>query len=98
MDESFTTMQEEAIRRVREMQQRSQSFVPPHEDEPTRQQQPTSSSPPPQEHKPESKNPLLDIAGINIDEEKALIGLLIYILYKNGAEIKLLLGLGYLLL
>lgn len=96
MDESFTTMQEEAIRRVREMQQRSQSFVPPHEAEPTRQQQPTSSSP--QEHKPESKNPLLDIAGINIDEEKALIGLLIYILYKNGAEIKLLLGLGYLLL
>lgn len=96
MDESFTTMQEEAIRRVREMQQRSQSFVPPRETEPTRQ--PPPSSPPPQEHKPESKNPLLDIAGISIDEEKALIGLLIYILYKNGAEIKLLLGLGYLLL
>ena len=33
-----------------------------------------------------------------IDEEKALIGLLIYILYKQGADIKLLLALGYLLL
>ena len=41
---------------------------------------------------------LFNIAGIPIDEEKALIGLLIYILYKQGADIKLLLGLGYLLL
>ena len=37
-------------------------------------------------------------AKVKIDEEKALIGLLIYILYKQGADIKLLLALGYLLL
>lgn len=35
---------------------------------------------------------------LNIDEEKAIIGILIYILYKNGADIKLMLALGYLLL
>lgn len=39
---------------------------------------------------------LLD--GFNISEENALIGILIYILAKNGADVKLLLGLGYLLL
>ena len=32
------------------------------------------------------------------DEEKALIGLLIYVLYKNGCDTKLMLALGYLLL
>lgn len=95
MDESFATMQEEAMRRVREMQQRSQSLVPP----PPPVSEPASPPPPPpQEHKPEGKLSLLDIAGIKIDEEKALIGLLIYILYKNGSDTKLLLGLGYLLL
>lgn len=35
---------------------------------------------------------------LNIEEEKAIIGILIYILYKNGADIKLMLALGYLLL
>lgn len=39
-----------------------------------------------------------NLGDIKIDEEKALIGLLIYILYKQGADIKLLLALGYLLL
>lgn len=33
-----------------------------------------------------------------IDEEKALIGIIIYILAKNNADPKLLIGLGYLLL
>lgn len=33
-----------------------------------------------------------------LDEEKALIGMLIYILYKNGCDVKLMLALGYLLL
>lgn len=35
---------------------------------------------------------------LNIDEDKAIIGILIYILYKNGADIKLMLALGYLLI
>ncbi len=34
----------------------------------------------------------------NIDEEKIIIGVLIYLLYKNGGDIKLLLALGYLLI
>lgn len=92
MDESFTTMQEEALRRVREMQQRSQSFIPPPAPEPVPAQEHTQTP------DPEKKTSLFDIAGIKIDEEKALIGLLIYILYKNGSDMKLLLGLGYLLL
>lgn len=38
------------------------------------------------------------ISDISIDEEKLLILLLIYILYKNGADIKLLIALLYLIL
>ncbi|MBE6872725.1 hypothetical protein [Ruminococcus sp.] len=86
-DANFGKMQEEAVRRVMEMQQRSRSAV-------GGDRQPT---PPPQ------KDPPNDIfggllGGIKLDEEKALIALLIYILHKNGADIKLLLGLAYLLL
>lgn len=45
------------------------------------------------------KGPLSELLdGFNISEENALIGMLIYILAKNGADVKLLLGLGYLLL
>ncbi len=45
------------------------------------------------------KGPLSELFdGFNISEENALIGILIYILAKNGADVKLLLGLGYLLL
>ena len=40
----------------------------------------------------------LNIAGIAVDEEKAMIAMLIYILYKQGGDIKLLLALAYLLL
>lgn len=38
------------------------------------------------------------LSEFKIDEEKALIGMIIYILAKNGADVKLLVGLGYLLL
>lgn len=41
---------------------------------------------------------LFKIAGIAIDEEKAMIAMLIYILYKQGSDVRLLLALGYLLL
>ena len=95
-------MQEEAIRRVREMQRRSRSIVsaspnsepaPPNAEETPRTQ--NAHSP---QKAPQSSSLLSGLLGGNIDEEKALIGLLIYILYKQGADIKLLLGLGYLLL
>lgn len=53
-----------------------------------------------------SENTFTDISGsigkllknFQIDEEKLLILILIYVLYKNGADIKLLLALGYLII
>ena len=100
-DNNFTTMQEEAIRRVREMQRRSRSIVgasPNSEPAP-----PKAEETPHTQKAPQSSSLLSGLLGgnlgdIKIDEEKALIGLLIYILYKQGADIKLLLALGYLLL
>ena len=94
-DNNFTTMQEEAIRRVREMQKRSRSIVGASPN--------SEPAPPKAEETPQSSSLLSGLLGgnlgdIKIDEEKALIGLLIYILYKQGADIKLLLALGYLLL
>ena len=104
-DNGFSTMKQEAVRRVREMQKRSRNALEGRpesaddSDEKGGQKQggidallgsllgaKTSTS------------KLFDVAGIPIDEEKALIGMLIYILYKQGADVKLLLGLGYLLL
>lgn len=96
--DSFDTMRRDAIRRVQEMQRRSRQLLSP-EPEPQAAEK----------HRSDPLSSLLgglgkgsgelfDIAGIHIDEEKALIGLLIYILYKQGADIKLLLALGYLLL
>ena len=83
-DSNFSKMQEDAMRRVLEMQQRSRDVVVPNEE------------------KSEKNEPIGDIAGllggIKIDEEKALIAMLIFILYKQGADIKLLMGLAYLLL
>lgn len=90
MDENMMSMQEEALRRVREMKRRSQQYVPPPEPLPSDTQAPAE--------KPKSVSLLKDLAAIGIDEEKALIAMLIYILYKNGADIKLMLALGYLLL
>ncbi|WP_296795768.1 hypothetical protein [Ruminococcus sp.] len=83
-DSNFSKMQEDAMRRVLEMQQRSRDAVAPTDK------------------KNERSEPASDIAGllsgIKIDEEKALIAMLIFILYKQGADIKLLMGLAYLLL
>lgn len=53
-----------------------------------------------------SDNTFTDISGsigkllknFQIDEEKLLILILIYVLYKNGADIKLLIALGYLII
>ena len=95
MGEDMKTMQEEAIRRVREMQRRSQSYVGNEEQE----SEPAQSEPAAQSPVTEPpKLPFIDLAGIKLDEEKAMIGLLIYILYKNKADMKLILALGYLLL
>ncbi len=83
-DNNFSKMQEDAMRRVMEMQRRSRDAVSKESPPKTINNNDTSVS---------------DILGqIKIDEEKALIALLIFILYKQGADIKLLLGLAYLLL
>ncbi len=91
-DEGFRSMQQEAMDRVREMQRRSQSYIEPSAP-PKDTEEEKSRSEPALEDKT-----LFNVGGIKIDEEKALIALLIYILYKNKADMKLLLGLGYLLL
>ncbi|MGN0633120.1 MAG: hypothetical protein ACI4JW_04545 [Oscillospiraceae bacterium] len=96
--ENFTSMQEDAIRRVREMQRRSRSYVEPPSDEPPETQRiPSENEPVGAAGKPPPK-PLFNIGGLKIDEEKAMIALLIYILYKNNADMKLLLALAYLLI
>lgn len=106
-DNNFTTMQEEAIRRVREMQRRSRSIVGASPDSepapPNAEENPRTQNVHSPQKAPQSSSLLSGLLGgnlgdIKIDEEKALIGLLIYILYKQGADIKLLLALGYLLL
>lgn len=118
----FNSMQEEAIRRVQEMQRRSKNLVngttsqKPGHSEPENPVHPQTSGNRQNGHNSNSLNGLLgglfggssksgqekgvlfNIGGIKIDEEKALIALMIYILYKNGADVKLLLGLGYLLI
>lgn len=127
----FSSMQQEALKRVHEMQQRSKNIInsnpPPNtnhqEPHPTpANNQPKNNVPHHHNHnennhkkqsgslqglldgllntgeKKSEKGELFNIAGIDIDEEKALIGMLIYILYKQGSDIKLLLALGYLLL
>lgn len=99
-EQDIDRMRQDALRRMREMRRRVDPPPPP--EEPHRPQQ----SPPRNNaggliasllRGTESEG-LFNIAGIAIDEEKALIAMLIYILYKQGADVKLLLALGYLLL
>ncbi len=105
--DDLDSMKQEAVRRVREMQKRSQSVLGGHSESAGKQDEKKQK----QNDSPgidsllgsllgtkSSGGKLFDVAGIPIDEEKALIGMLIYILYKQGADVKLLLGLGYLLL
>lgn len=87
-DNNFTTMQEEAIRRVREMQRRSRSIVGASPN--------SESAPPNAEETPRTQN--VHSPQKAPQSSSLLSGLLIYILYKQGADIKLLLALGYLLL
>lgn len=78
------------------MQRRSRSYVEPPSEKPP-------ETPPPEKKPVGAANklppkPLFNIGGLKIDEEKAMIALLIYILYKNNADMKLLLALAYLLI
>ncbi len=99
----FSSMQEEALKRLREMQKRSRTAVnqpkpepkPEPRPEPAPQQSRTQSSRPP-ERRPDVLNSLF--GDVKIDSEKALILLMLFVLYRNNADIKLLLALGYLLI
>ncbi len=120
------SMQQEAIKRVEEMKQRSKNYVSPPQppnnnaekieqaEKPTNPVNKQESINIPQEKsdgqpykdilKSNSivnglKNALgIDIAHLGLDNEKIMLALLIYILYKNGADIKLLVALAYILL
>lgn len=107
----FNKMQEEALLRLREMQNRSRTAVnrprenapspkTPHQEQ-TRRQEPQPKPQPTrtQQNKQQNPDPLKAIFGdMKIDSEKALILLTLYILYKNKSDPKLLLALGYLLI
>lgn len=122
-ESDFRSMQEEAVKRVMEMQRRSRSYTQEGGMNGTGNMSGTGNSsgttntagaaglnglntPSGADNSgggqngghAEKKGALFNLAGIQIDEEKAMIALLIYILYKNKADMKLLLGLGYLLL
>lgn len=125
-ESDFRSMQEEAVKRVMEMQRRSRSYTQEGgmngtgntsgmgnssgttntagavglngASEPNTPSGADNSGGGQNGGHAEKKGALFNLAGIQIDEEKAMIALLIYILYKNKADMKLLLGLGYLLL
>lgn len=95
--EEMMAMQKDAERRVREMQERSKSLVasepPPPPPPPPPKPQPIHNE------KPVNKGFLEGLfPDIKIDEEKALIIFLLIILARNGADMKMLLALGYLLM
>ena len=109
-NQDFNRMQEEALRRMREMQSRSRTAVnrpsPPHEPAP-----PPSHGGGQHQHRHQvqqdmgqhtnsnTTDVLKSILGdVKIDSEKALILLMLFVLYKNKADLKLLLALGYLII
>ena len=97
--EEMMAMQKDAEKRVREMQERSRNIVlnepppPPPPPPPKPQPQPIHNETPVNKGFLEGLFP-----DIKIDEEKALIIFLLIILARNGADMKMLLALGYLLM
>lgn len=98
--QDFNTMQEEALRRMREMQKKSRGAVngetehAKKEDKPQNDDQHTSQS-----SNFQRQDILKSLFGdIKPDPEKMLILLMLFVLYKNKADIKLLIALGYLLI
>ena len=110
----FNRMQEEALNRLREMQKRSRTAVnqprpqpppppPPEHDPPNHNRDHGHTQSHPQSSPSQVKTPAQDVlksilGDVKIDSEKALILLMLFVLYKNKADMKLLLALGYLLM
>lgn len=96
-------MQEEALRRMREMQKRSRTAVnspeqpksnPPHESQ-SPPKQPQAQNPRP----PQGADIIASLLGdVKPDPEKLMILLMLFVLYKNKADMKLILALAYLLM
>lgn len=126
-DSQFRDMQQEAIKRVMEMQKRSNNIISSHNSRGnSRNTQTNRQNPPPpppdttpparqpenndQQNdlsallsgllSPKSQNKILNnlLDEFKPDEEKIILGILIYILAKNGADLKLILSLAYLII
>ena len=104
-DRNFNQMQEEALKRLREMQSRSRTAVnrpqpppPPQHDHPHHNPEPHHENRRPAQNAPPQDIIKSLLGDVKIDSEKALILLMLFVLYKNKADMKLLLALGYLLI
>lgn len=96
--EDIIAMQKDAERRVREMQEKQKSIAN-NNCNPPPPPVPMPETMPIHKENPVNKGFLEGILpDIKIDEEKALIIFLLIILARNGADMKMLLALGYLLM
>ncbi|HIR41518.1 MAG TPA: hypothetical protein IAB36_06810 [Candidatus Egerieicola pullicola] len=109
-EQDMMQMQQDAVRRVMEMQRQAQARVHPEEKPPpaksnssSKPQPPPNREPPPpkpQPKPPAGKSGLLEgiLSNTGLDKEQLLLLGLGYLLYKEGADHKLLLSILYLLL
>ena len=107
--EEFTKMQREALARLHEMQRRSKSMVSQaaepqqnssHSQNPAGRFPPNGSSGQQGQNSrpPDGITGLIKSFVVELDADRVLILMMLLILYKNKADIKLLLALGYLLM
>ena len=105
-EQDMMQMQQDAVRRVMEMQRQAQARVHPEEKPPpaksnssSKPQPPPNREPPPPKP-PAGKSGLLEgiLSNTGLDKEQLLLLGLGYLLYKEGADHKLLLSILYLLL
>ena len=105
-EQDMMQMQQDAVRRVMEMQRQAQARVHPEEKPPPAKSNSSSKpQPPPKREPPPPKPPagksgLLEgiLSNTGLDKEQLLLLGLGYLLYKEGADHKLLLSILYLLL
>lgn len=106
--QSFDAMRQDAIRRSREMQRRAMPSPPPPENRPPLPppEQPIPPEPPPPPKPPQAQGLLQslklpeELNGLLTDwnGEKIALAALLYLLYKEGADVSLLLAMAYILL
>ena len=88
MDDNMLRMQQEAVERVRQMQERARRFV----EEP---QRPAESRPTPAAMPAESRGVSSLLSGFGDDKEQLFLLMLAVLLVKNDAPIELVLALLY---